>query len=153
MSSPSNQPERIVFHDLPEAYRQAERDREALRRKHRLTLISETEDGSGLHRLPEGVYGFTYSPGLSDSPLFRKSGLRAYEVHKHSADDFIIGYVTKESAGKMISSNEPFELDLYPGPEGDSGVIVEVPTSRVLHMKAHSQREFGALRLRLSPAR
>jgi hypothetical protein len=152
MSSPSNQPERIVFHELSETYLQAERDREALRRRHGLTLVSEQDDGTGIHRLPEGVFGFTYAPCLSDSPLFRKTGLRAFEVHKHSGDEFVIGFVDPASAEKLKSSAEPFELDLFPGPEATASQMVEVPTSRVLHYKLHSQREFGALHLRISPA-
>ncbi len=153
MSSPSNQPERIVFHDLGEAYRESERQREAIRRNRNLTLVSEKDDGAGIHRLPEGVFGFTYSPGLSDSPLFRKSGLRAFEMHKHSGDEFVIGFASKDESARIGSAAEPFEIDVYPGPEGDHNVIVEVPASRVLHMKLHSQREYGALRIRMAPAR
>ncbi|MFN0171268.1 MAG: hypothetical protein ACKV22_33045 [Bryobacteraceae bacterium] len=153
MSSASNQPERIVFHDLGEAYRESERQREVIRRNHNLTLVSEKDDGAGIHRLPEGVFGFTYSPGLSDSPVFRKSGLRAFEMHKHSGDEFIVGFASPEGAGKVTSAPEPFEIDVYPGPEGDNNAIVEVPASRMLHLRPHSQREFGALRIRMAPAR
>ena len=45
-------------------------DQEQLRAAHGVRLVTETEEGTGVDRLPGGVYGFTYSPGLPNAPLF-----------------------------------------------------------------------------------
>jgi len=36
----------------------------ALRALHQVRSLTEAEEGNGIHRLPGGVYGSTYAPGL-----------------------------------------------------------------------------------------
>lgn len=131
-----------------EAYRAAERERESIRKKNGVALVSEAQDGTGLHRLPQGVYGFTYAPAMSDSPLFRKSGSRTFEVHKCGGNEFLIGYLTAADAARL-NGRDTIDLLVYPAPEGASSVLAEVPLSRVTDHKTKSYREIGALELRV----
>ena len=140
-----------VFDSVAEALRAAERDRDSLRKKNGVSLVSEAQDGTGLHRLPQGVYGFTYAPCMSDSPLFRKGASRTFEVHKHSGNEFLIGYLTEEGARQLQSATAAVELMVHPGSEGEAKTLVEVPLSRVLEHKAQTYRELGALQIRVAP--
>ena len=45
-------------------------DQTAIRDAHGVRLVSEAEEGTGVNALPGGVYGYTYSPGLTNAPLF-----------------------------------------------------------------------------------
>jgi hypothetical protein len=141
-----------AFDSAADAFRAAERERESLREKNGVTLVSEALDGTGLHRLPQGVYGFTYAPGMSDSPLFRKSGSRTFEIQKHSGNEFLIGYLTAEGAQNLAAARADVDLLLYPSLEAESKVLVEVPLSRVLEHKTQTYREMGALQIRVAPA-
>ncbi|MBI1790098.1 MAG: hypothetical protein HYR60_21405 [Acidobacteria bacterium] len=125
---------------------QEEQERERLREEHGVRLVSDSEDGRGLHRLPGGVYGFTYSPGLPDTPLFRKRGPLSFEVHKHSGGEvFLIGYLPPEA--------EPAtEIHLAPSSREDATRIVAIPMSRVARIRQHSTRESGTLEAWLEPS-
>lgn len=149
MSSGTSDP---AFDAKTEAFRAAERERESLRKKNGVTLVDDSQDGTGLHRLPDGVYGFTYAPGMSDSPLFRKSGSRTFEIHKHGGNEFLIGYLTADETQKLKAAPGDVELMLYPTPEGDAKNLVEVPLFRVLEHRAQVYRETGALQIRVAPA-
>lgn len=131
----------------------AEEARERLRREHGVTLVSQAEDGQGMHRLPPGVYGFTYSPGLKDTPLFQKSGPRAFEVHLlKDNDSVILGFVTPEIDAKLKTLSQTDFIELYPAPHENHNVIVAIRMSRAALRKAHSTRETGALTLTVYPA-
>lgn len=118
---------------------------EDLRRQHGVRLVDWKEDGTGVHKLPAGVYGYTYSPGLPQTPLFGKSGAHMFEVHK-AADGgiLLIGYVTREAASQS-------DLALYPGKRGAATQAIAVPMRRVIHLKQSTYRETGALELRIGP--
>ena len=53
-------------------------DQELLRVAHQVRLVSEHEEGTGVNALPGGVFGFTYSPGLPNAPLFAVRRYRTY---------------------------------------------------------------------------
>src|SRR5918998_1097232 len=91
---------RVVYRD-----NRATADQEALRAVHQVRLVGDREEGTGVNALPPGVYGFTYSPGLPNAPLFAVRRYRSYEIHKlASGDVFIIGFVIREASDQMTSS-------------------------------------------------
>jgi len=57
-------------------------DQVQLRAEHAVRLVTDAEEGTGVDALPGGVYGYTYSPGLRNAPLFATRRYRSYEVHK-----------------------------------------------------------------------
>ena len=68
-------------------------DQQALRETHHVRLVSSTEEGTGVNALPNGVYGFTYSPALPNAPLFAERRFRSYETHKIAGGEiYVIGF-------------------------------------------------------------
>ena len=57
-------------------------EQEALRASRGLRVVSAAEEGSGVNVLPGGVFGYTYSPGLLNAPLFAVKRYRNYETQK-----------------------------------------------------------------------
>lgn len=125
---------------------------DALRRKHGVRLVNGKEDGTGLHRLPNGVYGYTYSPGLPTAPLFAKSGAHMFEVHKAlDGSVVLVGYVMREAAGLSRQAASEYGLSLYPGKRGGADELAAVPMSRVIRLRQQSLRETGAIELHIRP--
>src|SRR5829696_696332 len=117
---------RVIYSDQT-----ASLDQESLRAAHQVRLVSGAEEGTGVNALPPGTYGFTYSPGLSNAPLFAVRRYRSYETHKlASGDTFLIGFVTPKAATDVASSAEVTIL-LQPEPERDSTVLVLIPYSAI----------------------
>src|SRR5262245_66690294 len=93
---------RVVYSDQT-----ASAEQEALRAQHQLRLVSGAEEGMGVDALPSGVYGFTYSPGLVNSPLFAVRRFRCYETHKLAGGEmFLVGFATPESAAQLETAAE-----------------------------------------------
>src|SRR5262245_21657263 len=79
---------RVVYTETKDTEHQ-----EALRIAHQVRLVAPIEEGNSVSHLPGGVYGYTYSPGLSGAPLFAVRRYRSYETHKlPSGDVFVIGF-------------------------------------------------------------
>ena len=113
---------RVVYSDQT-----ATSEQDALRAANQVRLVSGAEEGTGVNALPPGTYGFTYSPGLPNAPLFAVRRYRSYETHKlASGDTFLIGFVTPRAATDIASSEEVTVL-LQPEAEGDANVLVTIP--------------------------
>ena len=134
---------RVVYTDTP-----ATADQETLRAVHQVRLVSPDEEGFGVNALPRGVYGYTYSPGLPNAPLFAVRRFRSFEIHKlASGEVFIIGFVTREASGRMTSAVEDVTIQVQPEPEGDTDTLVAVPYSRIRQHRqyaAPNQHGFAA---------
>jgi hypothetical protein len=113
---------RVIYSDQTATSEQA-----SLRTAHQVRLVSGAEEGTGVNSLPAGIYGFTYSPGLPNAPLFAVRRYRSYETHKlASGETYLIGFVTPKAAADIASSEEVTVL-LQPEAEGDSTVLVTIP--------------------------
>jgi hypothetical protein len=118
---------RVVYSDL-----RATSDQEALRQTHQVRLVADLEEGTGANALPGGVYGFTYSPGLTSSPLFAVRRYRSYEIHKlPSGEIYVIGFATAEAARALSTASEEMTLQIHPQPEGNHEVLVTIPYSAI----------------------
>ncbi len=107
-------------------------DQEALRSAHQVRLVSDGEEGTGVNALPEGVYGFTYSPGLPNAPLFAIRRYRSYETHKTpSGDVFVVGFTSSEDANRLATTEREITLQVQPEPEEGATTLVTVPYSRI----------------------
>jgi hypothetical protein len=94
--------------------------------------VATAEEGTGVNALPNGTYGFTYSPGLPNAPLFAVRRYRCFEIHKlASGDTFVIGFATSESAAALSSTLTDVTIQLQPEPEGSASVFVVIPYSRI----------------------
>lgn len=122
---------RVTYTDMS-----ATGEQDALRGTNSVRLVSEAEEGTGVNALPAGVYGFTYSPGLTSAPLFAVRRYRSFEIHKTPADTLIIAFATADDAGRLASNHEEITVRLQPQPEDGREALIQIPYSRI---KQHRQ--------------
>lgn len=138
---------RVVYADT-----KATADQETLRTVHEVRLVASAEEGTGLNALPGGVYGFTYSPGLANAPLFATRRYRSYEIHKLvSGETFIIGFVTPETFGQMASSAADATVQVQPEPDGAAATLVAVPYSRIRQHRQYAAPNQHGFAVTLTP--
>ena len=107
-------------------------DQEALRMAHQVRVVTDAEEGTGVDALPGGVYGFTYSPGLHNAPLFALARYRSYEIHKlPSGEVFLIGYATSDAARQLSVASAEVTIQIHPQGEQDFDTLVTIPYSRI----------------------
>ena len=118
---------RVVYTNTP-----ATADQETLRVANKVRIVADAEEGTGVNALPNGVYGYTYSPGLLNAPLFGGRRYRSYEIHKLASGDAIItGFVTPDDAARMSTANQDVTVLLQPEPTDAAAVLVQIPYSRI----------------------
>ena len=123
-----------------------------LREAHRVRLVSEREEGTGLNKLPLSVYGFTYSPGIEEAPLFAKRSFRSYEAHKLASGDVtLVGFTSAESARQLTTSTEDISLQVQPMPEDGQDTLVEIPYSRIRRHKGYAAPNQHGFSVTVSP--
>ena len=125
---------RVVYTNVPDTPEQ-----EGLRSAHQVRIVSAQEEGTGLKQLPNGVYGYTYSPGLTGAPLFAVRRYRSYETHKlPSGDVFVIGFAKSDVVRVLSTATEEMTLQIHPQPEGDFTTLVTIPYSRIRHHRQYA---------------
>ena len=114
-------------------------EQEALRQRHQVRLVDVAEEGSGVNALPNGVFGFTYSPALPNAPLFATRRYRSYETHKTgSGEVFVIGFATVEDAARLQTTLEDVTIVIQPEAEDDRTTMVEIPYVRIRHHRQYA---------------
>lgn len=128
-------------------------DQELLRLAHQVRLVSEPEEGTGVNALPGGVFGFTYSPGLPNAPLFAVRRYRTYETHKLPGGDvFVIGFTKAEIARELSTAGQEMTLQIHPMPEGDYQTLVTIPYSRITHHRQYAAPNQDGFTVTVEPA-
>jgi hypothetical protein len=118
---------RVVYTNTP-----ATADQEALRTVNQVRVVTGAEEGTGLNALPNGIYGFTYSPGLPNAPLFGERRYRSYEIHKlPGGESFITGFASPGDAARIASAQEDITVQIQPEPSDTASVLVQVPYARI----------------------
>lgn len=139
---------RVIYSETP-----ATADQESLRTEHQVRLVASEEEGTGVNALPGGVYGFTYSPGLPNAPLFAVRRYRSYETHKlASGEVFVIGFLTPESQRLITSSLTDVTVQLQPEPEGDATILARIPYARIRQHRQHAAPNQHGFSVTLAPA-
>jgi hypothetical protein len=114
-------------------------DQETLRTTHKVRIVSPDEEGTGVNALPGGVYGFTYSPGLPNAPLFAERRFRSYETHKlANGDVYIIGFGDVETAAVLASCSTERIIQVQPEPDEQANVLVKIPYPRIGHHRQYA---------------
>ena len=114
-------------------------DQQALRETHNVRIVAPEEEGTGVNALPNGVYGFTYSPALANAPLFAERRFRSYETHKvASGEIYVIGFADVETAAAVESTSSERTIQIQPEPDGNANVLVKVPYSRIRHHRQYA---------------
>src|SRR5215207_3312981 len=112
----------------------ANADQDSLRSAHQVRIVTDAEEGTGVNALPGGVYGYTYSPGLPNAPLFTVRRYRSYETHKLPGGDvFVIGFAKPDVARELSTANQEMTVQIHPMPEGDHQTLLTIPYSRIRH--------------------
>jgi hypothetical protein len=138
---------RVVYSDT-----KSTADQDALRVVHQVRLVNDGEEGTGVNALPNGTYGFTYSPGLPNAPLFAVRRYRSFETHRlPSGEVFVIGFVTRADSGQMTSSTADVTIQLQPEPEGDATTLVAIPYSRIKHHRQYAAPNQHGFAVTLKP--
>ena len=128
-------------------------DQELLREAHQVRIVSDAEEGTGVNALPGGVYGFTYSPGLPNAPLFAVRRYRTYETHKlPSGDVFVIGFAKADVARELSIASTEMTLQIHPMPEGDYRTLVTIPYSRIHHHRQYAAPNQDGFTVTVRPA-
>jgi hypothetical protein len=127
--------------------------RETIRASHRVRLVEPAEEGTGLDALPGGVYGFTYSPGLPNAPLFAEGRYRTFETHKlASGDACIIGFATASDAAQLAGALEDVTLRIQAQPGDGCDVLVALPYSRIRRHRQYAAPNQAGFTVTLAPA-
>ncbi len=123
---------KVTYANTPDRADQAD-----IRALHGVRLVDEVEEGTGVNALPSGVYGYTYSPGLVNAPLFTARRYRSYETHKlASGEVFVIAYADANTAQQLASASADVTVLAHPEPGEGAVVMVKIPYSRI---RQHSQ--------------
>ena len=129
-------------------------DQERLRVEHGVRIVLDAEEGTGVNALPGGVYGFTYSPGLSSAPLFSVRRYRSYEIHKTAnGETFVIGFVNPGAAAQVESTSADVTVSVHPEPHPEHEMLVKVPYSRMHHHRQYAAPNQDGFTVMLAPAR
>jgi hypothetical protein len=125
---------RVVYTDTKDTA-----DQELLRVAHQVRLVTSPEEGNSVSNLPGGVYGYTYSPGLTGAPLFAVRRYRSYETHKlPSGDVFVIGFAKADVARTLSTATDEMTLQIHPQPEAEFETLVTIPYSRIRHHRQYA---------------
>ena len=139
---------RVVYAD-----NSATPDQELLREAHQVRIVSEEDEGNGVNALPGGVYGFTYSPGLTNAPLFAIRRYRSYETHKlPSGDVFIVGFAKADVARELSIATQEMTLQIHPQPESEYQTLVTIPYSRIRHHRQYAAPNQDGFTVTVQPA-
>jgi hypothetical protein len=125
---------RVVYTNTP-----TRADQETLRESGGVRVVTAAEEGSGVNALPDGVYGYTYSPGLPNAPLFASRRYRSYEIHKIAGEVSIVGFVSADAARELSEAPSDVTVQLRPEPDAETATLVRIPYSRI-----HTHRQYAA---------
>ena len=125
--------------------------RAALRAEHGVRLVEPAEEGLAIEQIPDGVYGFSYSPAIA-APLFATFRYRTYEMHRlANGEAVIIGFVPPTDASHLAASAGTVEITLHHDADQEATALVVIPCSRIVMHRLVSTPNQATLRLHVSP--
>jgi hypothetical protein len=125
---------RVTYTNTPDRI-----DQEEIRASHGVRLVGEGEEGTGVNGLPGGLYGYTYSPGLPNAPLFRTRRYRSYETHKlPSGEVFIVAYADEATSRQIASAVTDVTVSVHPEATPGAAVLVQIPYTRIRQHRQHA---------------
>jgi hypothetical protein len=123
---------------------QAVNEIEHIRARHGLRALKNEEEGFPAAKLPGGVYGFTYSPGQDETPVFSNKAYHNFEVHKlEDGAERLIGYLTAPEVAILEAREPGAEVRLYPDVWEESTHLVSVDLTGTVRARRTPPREDG----------
>lgn len=117
---------------------------EALRNERGLRIVTDQEVGTDTFQLPNGVYGFTYSPAFEEMPLFAKKPYHSFEVHRlKDGRIHLLGFVTADIKSKIQNKAGMVEAVVYPDSYGTATELVSIDVADLKPAKKAITREDG----------
>jgi hypothetical protein len=108
-----------------------EAKRQILRAQHQVRPLSLLDDGFGLNKLQDGVYGFAMLPVSRDSPVLRATQPGLFEIHKTLEGAIqIVGFTSPAATAALRT--ERLRALLFAEPTPEAPILVSLPLSRVL---------------------
>ena len=139
---------RVTYTNTPDRI-----DQEEVRASHGVQLVVAQAEGIGVNALPGGVYGYTYSPGLPNAPLFATRRYRSYETHKlASGEVFVVAYADEGAALQIASASANVTVRVHPEPSPDASVLVKIPYARIRQHRQHAAPNQDGFSVTLAPA-
>ena len=127
-------------------------EQEALRQQHQVTLVEAAQEGCGVNTLPNGVFGFTYSPALPNAPLFAARRYRSYETHKTASGEvFVIGFASADDAARLQSALEDFTIRIQPQADEEHTALIEIPYTRIRHHRQYAAPNQNGFTVTVTP--
>lgn len=123
-------------------------DREALRQRNGVRLVEPSEEGQSVLDLPDGVFGFTYSPAVA-APLFRTFSYRTFEMHRVAGGALIVGFAKAAEAEQLRRAPEELTITIFHDRAGEADTLVVVPYPWIAHHRQYSGNNTPGLELRL----
>lgn len=118
---------RVTYTNTPDRV-----DQEEVRVSHGVRLVRDSEEGTGVNALPGGVYGYTYSPGLPNAPLFAIRRFRSYETHKLTTGEvLVIAYADADTARQVEDVLTDATVRVHAEPRDGAGALVKIPYDRI----------------------
>lgn len=115
-------------------------ERETFRQQFGVRLVTGREEGSNLHRLPEGVYGYATAAGPEEIPVFAKPIFQSFEVHKLADGEICyVGYLSEKEYQAVQNGTEPVSVSLYPEPHSEADKLISIALSRIGRVKQPSR--------------
>ena len=129
-------------------------DLEHLRSERRLRALTKEEEGSDIYRLPDGVYGFTYAPGLKEVPIYSKRHYGVFEMQRlANGEVHMVGFVTPAEKAQLGVATTALQIVIFPASWGDSTELIALAGHRLQPAKKAVTREDGnPLRTLVFPA-
>ncbi|HWP99428.1 MAG TPA: hypothetical protein VNK92_03055 [Vicinamibacterales bacterium] len=126
--------------------------REALRAAHQVRPLTKEEEGTGIDRLPAGVFGFTHALGVDDAPLFARHLSLSFEVHRLEGRALLVAFAGRDDAERIRISRETFHATVYPAMHDGAPELVTIDWAR-LHLVRRSAvpRERGGIEVEILP--
>lgn len=122
----------------------AEATAESLRADRKLRALTKEEDGADMFLLPDGIFGFTYSPAQKEMPVYGKQPFHCFEAHRlHDGSIHMVGFVSPETKARIDGKAGTVEAVLYPAPFGPATALVSLDIANMQPAKKAVTREDG----------
>ena len=139
---------RVTYTNTPDSI-----DQESVRASHGVRIVADREEGTGVNALPGGVYGYTYSPGLLNAPLFAVRRFRSYETHKLvNGDVFVVAYADAPTVRQIDDASEDVTIRVHAEPRGEATVLVQIPYTRIRHHRQYAAPNQDGFMVTLAPS-
>jgi hypothetical protein len=100
-----------------------------LRQEQQLQPLTESEDGTKIQDLPNGIYGFSMCN--VETVRAKRRDTSALEIHKHEGIVFYVGYASDEHIEKYLTRQNNFHILMSPHSRKGASSLFEIPVEFV----------------------